>query len=144
MTPETAVPTVTAPSNDAGREAFQWLRVLFTGAPILVGLMKFTDLVDWTVYLWSGVTDLLPVSGQQIMLAVGVVEIIAGLLVAVRPRIGAYVVAGWLGTVIVNLLLVGGFYDVVVRDVGLLVAALVLGRLAGTYGARPSVVRAGR
>lgn len=138
MTPQTAVPTATGPATDAGREAFQWLRVLFTGAPILVGVMKFTDLVDWTAYLWSGVTDLLPASGEQIMMAVGVVEIIAGLLVAVRPRIGAYVVAGWLGTVIVNLLLVGGFHDVVVRDVGLLVAALVLGRLAGTYGDRRS------
>lgn len=138
MAPESAVPTRVRAPSDAGRDAFQWLRVLFAGAPILAGLLKFTDFVDWTVYLWSGVADLAPVGAGQVMMVVGVVEILAGVLVALRPRLGAYVVAVWLAVVIVNLLLVGGFYDVVVRDVGLLVAVLVLGRLSATYGSRAS------
>ena len=77
--------------------------------------------------------DLVPGSGHQLMLVVGVVEVVAGLLVAVRPRLGAYLVVGWLAGIIVNLLLIPGFYDVALRDFGLLLAALALARLAPTF-----------
>jgi hypothetical protein len=112
---------------------------VFTVAPILFGLDKFVGLLtDWEQYLAPQVNDLIPGTAHQAMLAVGVVEIVAGLLVAVWPRIGGYVVAAWLAGIIVNLLLVGGFYDVALRDFGLLVAALALARLA------PAVALPGR
>jgi len=127
-------PTLTANRaelSDPTFQAFTLLRVGFTAAPILFGLDKFFDLmVDWPTYLWSGVASTLPGSAQQIMLVVGVIEIVAGVLVAVRPRIGALVVAAWLAGIIVNLLLVGDFYDVALRDFGLLLGALTLARLA--------------
>ena len=104
---------------------------MFTVAPILFGLDKFVGLLtDWEQYLAPQIDDLIPGTAHQAMLAVGVVEIIAGLLVAVLPRIGGYVVAAWLAGIIVNLLLIGGFYDVALRDFGLLVGALALARLA--------------
>ena len=117
--------------TDAARQAFLLLRVGFTIAPIAFGLDKFLGLLaDWPAYLWSRVDSLLPGSAANVMSAVGVVEIAAGVLVALRPRIGAYVVAAWLGVIIVNLLLVGDYYDIALRDVGLLIGALALGRLA--------------
>lgn len=120
-------------------QAFMLLRVGFTAAPILFGLDKFFGLmVDWPIYLWSGIASALPGSAQQIMLAVGVIEIVAGVLVAVRPRIGGLVVAAWLAGIIVNLLLVGDFYDVALRDFGLLLGALTLSRLAFAFPAPTS------
>ena len=120
--------------NDPTFQAFTLLRVAFTAAPILFGLDKFTNwMVDWPTYLWSGVSDALPGSAAGIMVAVGVIEIVAGILVAVRPRIGGYVVAAWLGSIIVNLLLVGDFYDIALRDFGLFLAALALTRLASLF-----------
>lgn len=89
---------------------------------------------DWSTYLWPGVASALPGSADTLMLAVGVIEILAGVLVAVRPRIGAYVVAAWLAGIIVNLLLVGDFYDIALRDFGLLLGALSLARLAAAFG----------
>jgi hypothetical protein len=132
-----------APSADtsapAAHQAFLLLRTVFTVAPILFGLDKFVGLLtDWEQYLAPQVNDLIPGTAHQAMLAVGVVEIVAGLLVAAWPRIGGYVVAAWLAGIIVNLLLVGGFYDVALRDFGLLVAALALARLA------PAVALPGR
>jgi hypothetical protein len=113
------------------------LRTVFTVAPVVFGLDKFFDLLtDWEQYLAPWINDLVPGSAHQAMLAVGVVEIIAGILVAVRPSIGAYVVAAWLLGIIVNLLSIGDYYDIALRDFGLLVAALALGRLAAS--ARPS------
>ncbi len=113
------------------QQAFLLLRTVFTVAPILFGLDKFANImVHWPQYLAPVATQVIPVSGQQFMYAVGVVEIIAGLLVAWRPRIGSLVVAAWLAGIIINLLLVPGFYDVALRDFGLLVAALALNRLA--------------
>ena len=113
------------------QQAFLLLRVGFTVAPVVFGLDKFLGLLaDWTTYLWPRVDALLPGTAEQLMLAVGVVEIAAGVLVAVRPRIGGYVVAAWLGVIIVNLLALGGFYDIALRDFGLLLAALALARLA--------------
>jgi hypothetical protein len=100
-------------------------------APILFGIDKFaTVMTDWTKYLASEYNDLIPGTASQAMHMVGVVEIAAGLLVAVRPRIGAYVVAAWLTGIILDLLLVGGYGDVALRDFGLLLGALTLGRLA--------------
>lgn len=124
--------------TDPTFQAFTLLRVGFTVAPILFGLDKFTEwMVDWSTYLWSGVATTLPGSADDIMLVVGAIEIIAGLLVAVRPRIGGYVVAAWLGGIIVNLLLVGGYLDIALRDFGLLLGALTLARLAVVFPGAP-------
>ena len=115
------------------RQAFLLLRAGFVLAPILFGLDKFFDfMVEWPVYLAPWVNDILPGSAQEAMYAVGVVEILAGLLVAVAPRLGAYVVAAWLAGIVVNLLTVDPptYYDIALRDVGLLLAALALARLA--------------
>ena len=118
-------------SPQAVRQAFRLLRTVFTVAPILFGLDKFAEvLTDWDRYLAPGINDLIPGSAHQVMLIVGVVEIVAGLLVAAAPRIGGYVVAAWLAGIIVNLLLIGNYYDVALRDFGLLVGALALARLA--------------
>jgi hypothetical protein len=120
---------------ETARQAFLLLRTVFTVAPILFGLDKFLNLLtDWTVYLAPVVTSVVPVSGQNIMYAVGVIEVLAGLLVAYRPRIGSLVVAAWLFGIIVNLLILGSFYDVALRDFGLLVGALALNRLATAAG----------
>jgi uncharacterized membrane protein YphA (DoxX/SURF4 family) len=116
---------------DTVRQAFLLLRTVFTVAPVLFGLDKFTNvLTDWTSYLAPVVPSVVPLPGQTIMYAVGVIEILAGLLVALRPRIGSLVVAAWLLGIIVNLLILGNFYDVALRDFGLLVGALALNRLA--------------
>jgi uncharacterized membrane protein YphA (DoxX/SURF4 family) len=113
------------------RQAFFLLRTVFTVAPILFGLDKFTNiLTDWTKYLAPVATSVVPVTPQTFMYIVGVVEIIAGILVAVRPRFGSLLVAVWLLGIIVNLLVLGGYYDVALRDFGLLVGALALNRLA--------------
>ncbi len=117
--------------KDPTHQAFLLLRTVFTVAPILFGLDKFTNLMtDWTGYLAPWINDLVPGDAATAMYIVGVVEILAGILVAVAPRIGAYVVALWLAGIIVNLLTLPGFYDVALRDFGLLVGALALGRLA--------------
>ncbi|MBX3094197.1 MAG: hypothetical protein KF680_06630 [Cryobacterium sp.] len=108
-------------------QAFILLRTIFTVAPILFGLDKFFNLlVDWPIYVSPIVTDALLLSGQQFMYVVGVIEIVAGLTVLVKPRFGSLLVAAWLAIIIVNLLLVPGFYDVALRDFGLFVAALAL------------------
>jgi hypothetical protein len=119
---------------DRARQAFRILQVGFIVAPILFGLDKFFEvLVDWDRYLAPAVTDALPVSGHTVMLAVGVVEIAAGVLVALRPRIGGYVVAVWLWVIIVNLLVVGDYYDIALRDFGLSLGALALAKLAEAF-----------
>ncbi|HET7574811.1 MAG TPA: DoxX family membrane protein [Solirubrobacterales bacterium] len=120
--------------TDPAYQAFLLLRVLFTAAPILFGLDKFFDvMVDWEQYLAPWINDIVPGSASTAMHLVGVVEIAAGLLVALKPRYGAYVVAAWLAGIIVNLLTLSGYYDVALRDFGLLVSALALGRLASRY-----------
>lgn len=117
--------------SDPAFQAFTLLRVGFTIAPILAGLDKFTEwLADWSIYLWSGVDRVLPGTADDVMLAIGLIEVAAGMLVAIRPRIGGYVVAAWLAGIILNLLLVGDFFDIALRDVGLMVGALALARLA--------------
>jgi hypothetical protein len=131
--------TATGPHRLAVREdpAYQAYLILRTGfvvAPILFGLDKFTNLLtDWTTYLAPAVDRLVPGSATTAMVAVGVIEIVAGLVVAVRPRFGGYLVAAWLAGIIVNLLLLGDRYDVALRDFGLLLAALALARLATAF-----------
>ena len=111
--------------------AFQLLRTVFTIAPIAFGLDKFANvLTDWTIYLAPWINDIVPGDAQDAMHIIGVVEIAAGILVAVAPRFGAFVVAAWLLGIIVDLLTLGDFYDVALRDFGLLVGALALGLLA--------------
>ena len=113
------------------RQAYWILRAGFTVAPILAGLDKFFHvLVDWDKYLAPSVNNLLGGNGHAFMLAVGVIEIVAGIGVALRPRIFAYVVAAWLLGIIVNLLLIPGYFDVALRDLGLALGALALGRLS--------------
>lgn len=133
LTPSTAAPRsiLTAAKGSPAQQALAILWTGFTIAPILFGLDKFVEVMaDWSTYLWSGAADILPGAPDQIMVAVGVVEVIAGILVAVRPRIGSVVVAAWLVGIIINLLLVGGFLDIALRDFGLLLGALALFRLA--------------
>jgi hypothetical protein len=124
-------------------QAFTLLRIGFTVAPILFGLDKFLDwLVDWRIYLAPEINDLVPGNAHQAMLAVGVIEIVAGLVVAVRPKFGGYLVAAWLAGIITNLLLQADFYDIALRDFGLLLAALTLARLATAFDRSPSRDRA--
>lgn len=118
-------------SMPAARQAFVLLRTVFTVAPVLFGLDKFTNiLTDWTIYLAPQATAVVPLPPQTFMYIVGAVEIIAGIVVAVRPKYGSLLVAAWLAGIIVNLLLLGSFYDVALRDFGLLVGALALNRLS--------------
>jgi uncharacterized membrane protein YphA (DoxX/SURF4 family) len=120
--------------SDAGYQAFLLLRVAFTVAPILFGLDKFFNvMVDWETYLAPWINDIVPGSAATAMHIVGVVEIAAGLLVALKPRYGAYVVAAWLGGIVINLLTYSGYYDIALRDFGLMLGALTLGRLAAKY-----------
>ncbi len=127
---------------DPARQAFWLLRTVFTVAPIVFGLDKFANvLVDWPRYLAPVLNDVTPGTGQQAMYAVGAVEIVAGVVVALRPRFGGLLVAAWLGGIIVNLLLIPGFYDVALRDFGLLVGAIALSRLAVAASANRSLTQ---
>lgn len=125
-------------TRDPSWQAFALLRTVFTIAPIVFGLDKFFNLlVDWPMYLTPDVTGALAITDQQFMYVVGVIEIIAGIAVLVIPRYGAPLVAVWLAGIIVNLLVLGGFYDVALRDFGLLVAALALWRLSVVHSKLP-------
>jgi hypothetical protein len=119
---------------EAGHQAYLMLRLAFVVAPIAFGLDKFFNvLTDWPKYLAGWVDDVMPGSAQDFMYAVGAIEILAGVLVALRPRYGAPVVALWLGGIILNLVTGPGYYDVALRDFGLLLAAATLTRLALVY-----------
>ena len=123
-------------------QAYLLLRAAFTVAPILFGLDKFFNwMVDWPDYLAPWVNDIVPGTGQDFMYFVGAVEIAAGILVALAPRLGAYVVAAWLAGIIVNLLTADPptYYDIALRDFGLMLAALTLGRLAQGFEMAPAV-----
>ncbi len=111
--------------------AFFLLRTVFVVAPIAFGLDKFVEiLTDWDKYLAPWINDIVPGNAHQAMLIVGVIEILAGLLVAIAPRCGSLLVAAWLTGIIINLVTLGDFYDVALRDFGLLVGALALAALA--------------
>lgn len=119
---------------DPRYQAYALMRLLFTVAPIAFGVDKFANvLADWPGYLAPWINDISPGSAQQFMYFVGVTEIVAGLAVAIKPRYGAYVVAAWLGGIVINLLTYSGFYDIALRDFGLMLGALTLARLASVY-----------
>ena len=120
-------------------QGFRALHLAFIVAPLIAGLDKFFNLLtDWEAYLAPWINDLVPGSAHTAMLLVGVVEIVAGVVVAVRPRFGGYLVAAWLTGIIVDLVSQGRYYDIALRDFGLLVAALALARLAASPAASPA------
>ena len=130
-------PSREAVRSDPAVQAFLLLRIAFTVAPILFGLDKFAGVLtdDWTKYLAPQFNDIIPGDAETAMYLVGVVEIVAGLVVAMAPRFGGLLVAAWLSGIIVNLLIVGGYGDIALRDFGLLLGALTLARLASAYPA---------
>lgn len=116
-------------------QAFLILLIGFTAAPLIAGADKFFGiLTDWTKYLAPVFPNLIGISAQSFMYAVGIIEIAAGLIVVSKPSIGGYVVAGWLFGIIVNLLLLQNYYDIALRDLGLSLGALALARLASHFG----------
>src|SRR4249919_80942 len=120
--------------KDPAYQAYSLHRIGLVVAPVLFGLDKFLNwLVDWPIYLAPRIDDLVPGNAHQAMLAVGVIEIVAGLVVALRPRFGAYLVAAWLAGIIITLLVLGDYYDVALRAFGLLLGAVALARLATAY-----------
>src|SRR5436190_12995251 len=131
----TPIPSTEALRRDPAAQAFLVMRIAFIVAPILFGLDKFANVLtdDWTRYLATQFNDIIPGSAADAMHIVGVVEIVAGLVVAVTPRFGGLLVAAWLGGIILNLLLVGGYGDIALRDFGLLLGALSLSRLASAF-----------
>jgi uncharacterized membrane protein YphA (DoxX/SURF4 family) len=120
--------------TEPGYGAFLMLRAGFTVLPIVFGADKFANLLtNWDHYLAPWVVRLIPLTAHQAMLVVGVIEIVAGLAVAVKPRYGALLVAAWLAGIVINLVSYPGFYDIALRDFGLMLAALTLARLAWAY-----------
>lgn len=130
-------PRVTSINRDSattaspGYQAYLILRTAFTVAPIVAGLDKFFNLlVNWEQYLPAFMKNLTGGHGHELMLAVGVIEIVAGLGVAFKPRLFAYVVSAWLLLIVINLLMIPGYFDVALRDFGLSLGALALARLS--------------
>jgi hypothetical protein len=120
--------------GDSRYQAYMLLRLGFTVAPIAFGLDKFwNQMVYWPKYLAPWINDMMPGSGQDFMYFVGAVEIVAGIVVLLKPRYGGYLVALWLAGIVTNLFSYPGWYDVAVRDFGLMLAALTLARLASVY-----------
>jgi hypothetical protein len=125
----------TSPAETAGNPAFdayRLLRIGFVVAPLVMGLDKFFNLLtQWPKFVCPLIAD--RIDPQLFMRCAGPVEMVAGVLVLLKPRVGALIVASWLLLVIVNLLLIPGYYDIVLRDVGLLLAALALARLSAVF-----------
>ncbi len=123
--------------SDRAYQAYQILHWGFVIAPFLAGIDKFFHfLANWDMYLCAPVANLardVGLTAHNFMLIVGVVEMVAGVLVALKPRLGAYIVALWLGGIIVNLLLIPGYFDIALRDFGLFLSALALGRLSQRF-----------
>ena len=120
--------------SDARYQAFMLMRLGYTVLPLAMGIDKFfNSLAYWPKYLADWVDNIMPGTAQQFMYFVGVVEIVAGLLVLLKPRYAAYIVVAWLAGIVINLFSYGEWYDVAVRDLGLMAGALVLGRLASFY-----------
>jgi hypothetical protein len=126
--------------GDAVAQAFTLLRLGFFVLPVLMGIDKFAEVMNdnWAAYLAPEYDDIIPGSAQDAMYAVGVVEILAGFIVLIVPRFGGLLVAAWLAGIILSLLLAGGYGDIVLRDIGLLLGALTLFRLAGTQLDEPA------
>ena len=130
----TSLNTESISASKPSYQAYQILRLGFTVAPIVAGLDKFFNLlVNWEQYLPAFVKNMTGGHGHELMLAVGVIEIVAGLGVAFKPRLFAYVVAAWLLLIVVNLLMIPGYFDVALRDFGLSLGALALARLSQEY-----------
>jgi uncharacterized membrane protein YphA (DoxX/SURF4 family) len=133
-TPQAVTPALGDRLKDPTFAAYFLLRTVFTVAPILFGLDKFFNLLThphhWSMYLAPWIDNIVPGTADQCMYIVGVIEIAAGVLVGIAPRIGAWVVAAWLAGIIINLLTLSGYYDIALRDFGLLVGAIALGLLA--------------
>jgi uncharacterized membrane protein YphA (DoxX/SURF4 family) len=126
-----------ADRSDPRYQAFMLLRIGFTVLPLVMGIDKFFNaLTSWPQYLADWIDNIVPGTAQQLMYVVGGIEIVAAIIVAIRPRYGAYVVAAWLAGIIVNLVSYGEWYDIAVRDFGLMLGALTLGRLASVYDRR--------
>ena len=122
---------ITAGSSSPAYQAYQTLHIAFVAIPVIAGLDKFADwLANWDAYLAPAISRMLPFSTHQYMIGVGVVEILAGLIVAAKPRIGALIVAAWMLCVIVNLFIAQDFFDIALRDFGLLLGAVALSRLS--------------
>jgi hypothetical protein len=134
---ENSAAVVSDAVNDTGSasyQAYQILHIGFTVAPILAGLDKFLNLLtNWDKYLAPTVNNMLGGHGHQFMLAVGVIEMVAGIGVLLKPKIFGYVVGVWLLGIIVNLLLIPGYFDVALRDLGLALGAFALARLSAIY-----------
>jgi len=123
-----------SPRLRAAQQAYWLLYVAFIAAPIIAGVDKFLHyLVNWDQYLAPTIAKVLPVAPHTFMLAVGVIEIVAGIIVALKPSIGGWIVAAWLLGIIVNLVAIPGYFDVALRDVGLLLGALALARLSRMF-----------
>jgi hypothetical protein len=117
--------------SDPSYQAYQILRLGFIVAPIVAGLDKFFHvLVNWDQYLPPFVDAMVGGHGHELMLAAGAIEIVAGIGVALKPKVFAYVVAAWLLLIVVNLLMIPGYFDVALRDFGLALGALALARLS--------------
>ena len=130
-----AARTESSVSTEVGSQSYQILRFAFTVAPIVAGVDKFLHLlVNWDQYLPGIANTMLGGYGHQFMYIVGVIEIVAGIGVFLKPKVFAYVVALWLVLIIVNLLLIPGYFDVALRDLGLALGALALARLSSVYG----------
>jgi hypothetical protein len=124
-----------AAREDVAYQAFRILQVAFVLAPIIAGIDKFFGvLVNWDQYLSPTIAGVLPVAPHTFMMIVGVIEIVAGLIVAVKPYYGGYLVTLWLWAIIVNLLMARAYYDVALRDFGLSLGATALARLSRRYG----------
>jgi hypothetical protein len=135
---ETQPTRVTRPTADLAVQATMILYVGFIVLPIVAGLDKFFDMfANWDMYMAPVVANNLPFSTHTFMMIVGVVEMAAGVLVFVRPQIGAWVVAAWLLAIIGNLLLIPGHYDIALRDLGLSLGAIALARLSQKFPGFP-------
>ena len=134
--------TTSALVGNPSLQAFWVLRILFTIAPVVAGLDKFFHwLVDWDRYVAPDIADLVGGHAHAFMLVVGIVEIVAGIGVAIWPRFFAYVVLAWLLGIVANLLMIPGYYDIALRDLGLAVGALALGRLSAVHARGRSTQR---
>jgi hypothetical protein len=126
--------TQTDSRSSPAYQAYQILHLAFVVAPVAAGLDKFFHLlVNWDMYLAPVIAGLSPIGGHGLMLLIGVIEIAAGILVALKPRIGAYVVSAWLLGIVINLLIIPGFFDIALRDFGLSLGALALARLSQEF-----------
>jgi|ERR1041385_1828037 uncharacterized membrane protein YphA (DoxX/SURF4 family) len=133
----TATTTAEKIASSPAHQAYRILQFGFTVAPILAGLDKFLHLlVNWDQYVPGVVAGISPLPVHTLMFVVGVIEIVAGIGVALKPRIFAYVVAAWLAVIIINLLLIPGYFDIALRDFGLLLGALALGQLSQQFARR--------